>query len=206
MLDYFALLHAPRRPWLDLEGLKQKFLALSAEIHPDRAHNAGETEKAAAQRNFTELNAAWQCLREPKDRLGHLLELETGARPKDTRDVPPAAMDLFFEVGRICREADSFLAANSKTSSPLLQPGMFSEGMELTERLQRLQERIGRRRDEMLGELKGMNSVWEAAPEPGSASRAAALPLEELEGKYRMFSYIARWMGQIQERMARLSF
>jgi DnaJ-domain-containing protein 1 len=206
MLDYFVLLNAPRRPWLDVDGLKQRFLALSAETHPDRAHNAGAAEKAAAHRSFTELNAAWQCLREPKERLGHLLELEMGARPRDAQDVPQAAMELFFEVGRICREADVFLAARSKTSSPLVKAGMFGRGMELTERLQTLQRRIGARRDELMAELKGMNAAWEAAPEPGSASRAAALPLEELEGKHRMFSYIARWTGQIQERAAQLSF
>jgi curved DNA-binding protein CbpA len=206
MLDYFVLLNAPRRPWLDLEWLKERFLALCAQTHPDHTHNAGEAEKAAAQRGFTELNAAWQCLREPKERLGHLLELETGTRPGETQDVPAAAMDLFLEAGRVCREADVFLAARGKMSSPLLRAEKFGQGMELTERLQELEHRIGRRREELLGELEGMNAAWEAAPAPGSASRAAALPLEGLEGMCRMFSYMARWTGQIQERVARLSF
>jgi hypothetical protein len=203
-LDHFALLQEPRRPWLDPESLKQKFLTLSSGIHPD--HATGETEKAAATRDFADLNAAWQCLREPKDRLGHLLELELGARPRDTQDVPPGAMDLFFEVGRLCREADVFLAAKAKTSSPLLQAQMFSQGMELTDRLNELQQRINLRRDELLGQLQGMNAAWETAPPPGSASRSAALSLDTLEGVYRMFSYIARWTGQIQERVVQLSF
>jgi curved DNA-binding protein CbpA len=205
MLDYFVLLHAPRRPWLELESLKQSFLALSAQLHPDRTHNAGATEKAAAQRGFTELNAAWQCLREPKERLGHLLELETGTRPGETRDVPAAAMDWSFEVGRVCREADVFLAAKAKVSSPLLRAGKFAQGMELTGRLQELQRRIGTRRDELLAELHAMNKAWELALAPGAASRAAALPLAELEVQYRMFGYMARWTGQIQERVAELS-
>src|SRR5215472_9636832 len=76
MVDYFALLDEPRRPWLDAEPLKEKFLALSATVHPDRVHNLSETERAAAQERYTELNAAYQCLREPKERLHHLLELE----------------------------------------------------------------------------------------------------------------------------------
>src|SRR5438132_9046006 len=49
MIDYFALLHEPRRPWLDPDLLKQKFISLSAEVHPDRVHLAGEAEKHAAQ-------------------------------------------------------------------------------------------------------------------------------------------------------------
>jgi DnaJ-domain-containing protein 1 len=206
MLDHFALLHEPRRPWLDPELLKPKFLALSAQIHPDHASGAGETERAAATRSFAELNAAWQCLREPKDRLGHLLELELGARSQDAQDVPPAAMDLSFEVGRLCREADAFLAVKSQTASPLLKARMFGPGIDLTDRLHELQRRIGLRRDELLAELKTMNAAWESAPEPASASRPAALPLERLEGLHRMFSYIARWTGQIQERVVRLSF
>ena len=35
MTDYFNLLSEPRRPWLNPEALKQKFLNLSAEVHPD---------------------------------------------------------------------------------------------------------------------------------------------------------------------------
>jgi len=206
MLDYFALLNEPRRPWLDAELLKQKFLARSSEMHPDRSHQAGEREREAATRRFAEWNAAWQCLREPRDRLGHLLELELGARPADAQDVPPAAMDLFFETGRILREADVFLAAKGKTSSPLLKAQMFGQGMELTRRLNELQQVILRRRDELLAELPGLNAAWEAAPAAGSAGRAAALPLEPLERIYRMLCYLARWTGQIQERVVQLSF
>ena len=75
MTDYFAFFNEPRRPWLDAESLKQKFLALSATVHPDRVHNLGEVERAAAQERYTELNTAYNWLREPKERLQHLLQL-----------------------------------------------------------------------------------------------------------------------------------
>jgi DnaJ-domain-containing protein 1 len=205
MPDYFALLNEPRRPWLEAEPLKQKFLALSSEFHPDRACAVGEEERGAATRRFAELNAAWQCLREPNERLGHLLELESGARPAGTPDVPAAAMDLFFETGRLCREADAFLAARGKTSSPVVKAQMFGRGMELAGRLNDLQQVIARRQEELLAELRGLNAAWETAPAAGAAGRAAALPLEALERICRMLSYIARWTGQIQERVAQLS-
>jgi DnaJ-domain-containing protein 1 len=205
MPDYFALLNEPRRPWLEAEPLKQKFLTLSSEFHPDRACAAGEAERGAATRRFAELNAAWQCLREPKERLGHLLELESGARPAGTPDVPAAAMDLFFETGRLCREADAFLAVRGKTSSPVVKAQMFGRGMELAGRLNDLQQVIARSQEELLAELRGLNAAWETAPAAGAAGRAAALPLEALEGICRMLSYIARWTGQIQERVAQLS-
>jgi DnaJ-domain-containing protein 1 len=206
MLDYFALLEEPRRPWIDPDTLKRKFFALSADLHPDRVHASGETELAAANRNFADLNAAWQCLREPKERLGHLLELELGARPKDTQDVTPAAMELFFEVGQLCREADGFLSAKARTASPLLQAQMFGQGMALSERLAALRQRIQGRREELLGALQDLNAAWGSAQPPGSPGRAGALALDRLEGIYRMFSYLARWSGQIQERVVQLSF
>jgi len=103
MTDYFALLKEQRRPWIDPDLLRQKFLALSAEVHPDRVHGAQESEKRAAQERYAELNAAYNCLREPKERLAHLLELETGAKPKQVQNVPPDLMDAFMEITNICR-------------------------------------------------------------------------------------------------------
>src|SRR6266545_1175670 len=101
--NHFAVLNEPRRPWLDAELLKGKFLALSASVHPDRVHNLDEAKRAAAQEHYTELNAAYTCLREPKERLRHLLELELGALPKDIQRIPSELMDLSLEIGQACR-------------------------------------------------------------------------------------------------------
>jgi curved DNA-binding protein CbpA len=200
MVDAFALLNEPRRPWLDAEALKQKFLALSSAAHPDRVHSATDAEKQAANTRYADLNAAHNTLREPRDRLLHLLELECGAKPSDIQRIPPGTMDLFVEVGQLCRDADAFLAERAKVTSPLLKVQMFERGMEWTDKLQALQQRINARRDELATELQQMNSIWESAPPIGSPERAAALPLERLEQIYRVFSYIARWSEQIQER------
>jgi hypothetical protein len=83
---------------------------------------------------------------------------------------------------------------------------MFETGMAWTGKLNQLRQRIESRREELLAELKSMNAAWNTAPPPGSAGRAAALPLERLEQVYRVFSYMARWTEQIQERLVRLSF
>ena len=78
MTDYFALLNEPRRPWIDSEALKARFLVLTAEAHPDRVHNALPAKKKSAHERYTELNTAYLCLREPRESLRHLLELERG--------------------------------------------------------------------------------------------------------------------------------
>src|SRR5438445_6024436 len=198
MTDFFALLNEARRPWIDPDALKQKFLTHSTAVHPDRVHHEAEAERHAAHQRYTELNTAYNCLREPKERLRHLLELERGAKPQDIERIPPDMADSFFEVGKLCREADSFLAQRDRTTSPLLKAGMFEEGHERADKLQALQRKISARRDELLSELKAMNPAWET---PG-----AARPFDRLEEIYRLLGYFGRWSGQIQDRLMLLAF
>src|SRR6185436_6503653 len=185
MTDAFSLLNELRRPWLDAEALKQKFLPLSSAVHPDRTHNAPEAEKQQANQRYAELNAAHKTLREPRDRLLHLLELETGAKPSDIQRIPPGTMDLFVEVGQLCRDVDAFTAERANVSSPLVKVQMFQRGMEWTDKLQALQQRVAAKRDELTVELWKMNELWEAAPPIGSPERRGALPLERVEQIYR---------------------
>ena len=200
MTDFFALLNEPRRPWLDSDLLKEKFLALSATVHPDRVHSLGETERAAAQERYTGLNAAYNTLREPKDRVRHLLELELGALPKDIQRIPTELMDLSLEVGKACREADAFLAEKAKVTSPLLQVTFFERSDEFADISKALRQRLNATNERLLEELRQIDAAWQS----GSTPQKPLLPrLEEL---YRLFSYFARWTGQIQERIVRLSF
>lgn len=206
MPDSFSLLNEPRLPWLDADALKAKFHQFSAEVHPDRSHNAPEAEKAASNTRYAELNAAYNTLREPKDRLLHLLELELGGKPRDIQRIPPGTMDLFVEVGQTCRDVDAFLAGKADVTSPMLKVKFFQQSMVWTDSLQKLQQKINALRDSLVAELQQLNAVWLSAPAIGSAERAKALPLERLEQIYRAFSYVARWSEQLQERTVQLAF
>ena len=186
------------------EPLKAQFLALSSAVHPDRLHNAGEQERKAATDRYSVLNAAYNCLRDTKERLGHLLQLELDAKPGDVQKIPSTAMDLFMEVGNTLREVDTFLAQKAKVTSPLIKAQMFQSAMDWTDRLNALQQRINGKREWVLEELRAMNAAWEAAPAKGS-QRAAALPLGRLEEIYREISFIGRWTEQIQQRIVQLS-
>ena len=202
MIDCFALLQEPRRPWLDSGELKQKFLALSAQLHPDRVHHASEPEKMAAQQRYAELNAAYQRLRDSKERLFHLLELELGARPQQVRQIPAELMDLSLEVAGLCRQTDAFLSEKSRTSSPLLRVQMFERGQEWTEKLTELQKQIQSRQEALVEELKRLDAEWERA-EKAEGDNATLQRLEEL---WRLFGFCGRWSVQLQERIVQLSF
>ena len=201
MTDYFALLNEPRRPWLDADLLKQKFLALASDAHPDRVHNAGESEKAEVTQRYALLNAAYNCLAEPKLRLLHLLELELGAKPKDIQTIPTALADLFAEVATTCRNTDTFLVEKNKATSPLLQVQLFERGQDWVEKLNVLQRKLNDLREKLTSELKSLDAQWISAE--ATSRREILLKLEEL---YRLFGYFNRWNNQIQERVVQLSF
>jgi curved DNA-binding protein CbpA len=200
-MDNFALLNESRRPWLDADLLKQKFLTLSGSVHPDKIHSASDEEKSASAKKFAELNVAYNCLAEPKLRLLHLLELELGAKPKEIQQIPAALADLFAEVANNCRSADSFLAEKSKVTSPLLLVQMFERGHDWVEKLNLLQRKLNELREKLLGELKSLDAQWISTE---AISRKNILP--KLEELYRLFGYFNRWNNQIQERVVQLSF
>jgi curved DNA-binding protein CbpA len=204
-VDAFSLLQEPRRPWLDLDLLKRRFHDLSAPLHPDRVHSAPEAERQAANARYADLNAAFQALKEPRDRLPLLYELETGSRPKDIQRIPPGTMELFVEIGQACRDADAFLQRKSEATSPMLKLQLMQEGLNWLDRFQELQRRVNERREVLMAELLSLNPAWEQAPPPGDPARPAALPLERLEQVYRALSYVDRWTGQIQERSVQLA-
>ena len=205
MTDAFALLGEERRPWMDADVLKDRFQAMSGPLHPDRFHGAPEAERTAVGHRYADLNSAYQTLKEPRDRLLHLLELELGGKPKDIQRIPPGTMDLFVEVGQTCRDCDEFLKKKATATSPMLRLQVMQAGMEWTDRLLDLQGRIRAVGDRLGSELSGLNAVWAAAPPLGDANRPAALPLERLEQIYRAFSYVARWTSQLQERVVQLA-
>ena len=197
MTDYFALLTETRRPWLDADTLKTMFFAVSSEVHPDRVHNASESDKLVANQRYTELNAAYQCLREPRSRIRHLLELELGAKPSDLTNVPDDLMELFFAVGKAFREVDAFLGEKAQATSPLIQVQLFERGMERVEQLNELSHKISPRREALLEELKTLDADWQS----GKSTQT-----DRLLSIWRLLSFYERWLAQIQERVAQLSF
>ena len=106
-MDAFALLEEPRRPWLDAAALKEKFLSRSAEPHPDKFTDP--VEKEAAQTLFADLNRGHETLRDPKQRLQHLLTHERGEKPADVHD-----------MGDAVTRSHGRAASSSITSSPTI--------------------------------------------------------------------------------------
>ena len=201
MKDLFALLGVPRRPWLEADLLKERFLSLSGDCHPDRIHQATDTEKNAAQERFTELNGAYQSLLDPRERLLHLAELELGKRTADVQGIPSDLMTLFLEVGKVCREADALLAQKNVETSPLLKVQMFGRAQDQIGELRVVQQQVAQSRERLLGEIRELDCGWDTMDANERGSRLARL--QEIAG---LMNYSKKWNAQIEERIVRLSF
>ena len=98
-MDHFSLFGLPRKLWIEMPGLEQKFLQLSWKLHPDNFVNASAEEQADSLKRSSELNDAYRVLRDPVARVEYLLEIE-GARKEgeQKQQAPPELLEEVFEL------------------------------------------------------------------------------------------------------------
>lgn len=214
MTDHFAVLGEARRPWLEEDALKERFLELTSQHHPDVAHaaNAADAANEAGQSgqptavDFSAINLAYQTLRDPRARLRHLLELEleaagenASAEPK--HQAPPEAINaLFARMGTIKMKSDTFLqkrgAATSAVAKALLLPEQFALQEELEEWLAELEgERLAN-----LALLPSLDTLWLAGRSHPQHKEVVAT----LGQMVQLFGYLDRWIAQIRELLVKL--
>ena len=198
MTDYFALLNQTRRPWLDADSLKQEFLALSSLTHPDRFHNSTTGEKTFASDQFAALNSAYQCLKEHRDRLRHLVHLELGRNPGDLKHVPEAMADAFMQIAAACRRAAPLVEGKKRMQSPLLQASFFQQVQPELESLEKLQQRVTGMQADALEQMRKLDAAWISSTD----REPLVLKLEELA---QILGFHSRWLAQLQETHLRLT-
>jgi DnaJ-class molecular chaperone len=186
----FALFDLEPAPALDVAALKEQFARATAESHPDKFAHEGGSEKAEAGARYAALNQAYQTLIDPRARLLALYELTKGAKPSDIQRIPPGTMDLFKEVGEMCRELDGFLELKKATTNHLEKAGLMTEELELQDRLTELRMKLEQFAATVEAELTALDTRW----------RSSDKDLAALEAVYRKYSYVARWRQQLEER------
>ena len=108
-MNAFDLFGLPFQFKLDTAQLRKSFLSLSGQIHPDRNPDLLAEE---AGRRTSELNAAYEILRNPDKRLEHILELSGALGPASEREktpiqLPPGFLMETMEINEALMEADS---------------------------------------------------------------------------------------------------
>ena len=185
MIDYFALLQQPRRPWLDAEKLKETYRRLTIVSHPDRQ------SAAEAPSDFSAINEAYRVLLDPKLRVQHLLKLE--GMPTDAGIVPETLSDIFLETGALIQDIHRVLTRTTTTSlsKALMQPEVAEKQKLATDLLEKLHGMY----NGALQELQSVDHIW-------MSSHEIAQELTELSSK---LAYLTRWIAQLEERRFQLS-
>jgi DnaJ-domain-containing protein 1 len=186
----FTLFELEPAPTLDAAALKERFARATSESHPDKFAQAPEAERLAVEVRYTALNQAYQTLIDPRARLLALYELTKGEKPRDIQRIPPGTMDLFKEVGEMCRELDEFLERKRVTTGRLEKAGLLSGELALQDSLVALRMKLEQFGATVDAEIAALDARW----------RAGDKDLNALEAVYRKYSYLSRWRQQLEER------
>ena len=195
MTDFFALLGQPRQPWLDPMALQQAFHALTLRAHPDAM--AGKAGAADAEADFAQVNEAYRVLQDPKRRLQHLLNLE--GQPPSAADgqVPEEIAEIFPTVAAATQEAERAQQKAAVTTNPLSRSLLRGEFLQADRRIDEALSLLLRLRAEAESDLEGLNGIF--------AEMAASDRCSALRRLYLRFSYLTRWIDQLQEKRTQLS-
>lgn len=107
--DPFVELGVDRRFDLDADDLRRRFLAASAEHHPDRFSDP--LEQADAVETMSRLTDAFRVLSDPELRARELLRLSGQEAEGDRDKLPP---DLLMEVMEVREELESAVEASNQ--------------------------------------------------------------------------------------------
>ena len=116
--DYFAMFEIPRKLWLEMGALEQKFLQLSWKLHPDNFVNATPAEREISLKRSSELNDAYRTLRDPVARVEYLLSIE-GMRKEgaNKQQAPANLLEEVFELNEFLDELREVRASGGDTAT-----------------------------------------------------------------------------------------
>jgi molecular chaperone HscB len=164
--DYFAIFSLPRKLWIEMGALEQKFLQMSWKLHPDNFVNASEAERESSLRRSSELNDAYRTLKEPVARVEYLLAIE-GARKEgeQKQQVPPELLEEVFELNESLDELREGKPAGGDLAV-------------LKQRLESAQKNFQQKLEEVDAELFKVAKEWDATVDV-EASGTSARPERE---------------------------
>jgi len=170
-VDYFAFFGLPYKLNLDTAQLERDFYALSRKLHPDVNSRGDLPEQEWSLEKTSQLNDAYRTLKEPISRTEYLLRLQgvqleeqskaatdearkTGSAKKQV--VPPDLLEEVFELNMQLEE----LRANKK---------LGEDDPTLERDLSGAKQHLASKQSEMLKELSGTWSEWDALVDRVSA-------------------------------------
>jgi molecular chaperone HscB len=188
-LDHFVLFGLPRKLWIEMAGLEQKFLQLSWKLHPDKFVNAAADEQERSLKRSSEVNDAYRVLRDPVARVEYLLEIE-GARKEGEhkQQAPPELLEEVFELNESLDE----LREAKENGADL---GALKSRLESAEKS--FQEKLG----EVDQHLQVAAQQWDAAVEVNAGDNDRKAIMVRLNELLNRRSYIRNLVNNVQKEL-----
>jgi molecular chaperone HscB len=187
--DYFAIFGLPRKLWIEMNGLEQKYLQLSWKLHPDNFVNATEEERELSLRRSSELNDAYRTLRDSVARVEYLLGLEN--MRKEGEHKQQAASELLEEVFELNESLDELREAKSA-------------GDDLTalkSRLESAEKNFGEKLAEVDTQLQATAREWDAAVDANADEPARKKLMTRMNELLNRRSYIRNLVVNVQKEL-----
>jgi molecular chaperone HscB len=186
-VDYFAIFGLPRKLWIEMSSLEQKFLQLSWKLHPDNFVSASEQERELSLKRSSELNDAYRTLRDPVGRVEYLLGIE-GARKEGEhkQQAPTELLEEVFELNESLDELREAKSAGGDLSALKARLESAEKGF---------QEKLG----EVDAQLQSAAREWDVAVQGEAAARKKVMAtLNELLNRR---SYIRNLVTNVQKEL-----
>jgi molecular chaperone HscB len=189
-IDHFALFDLPRKLWIEMSGLEQKFLQLSWKLHPDNFVNASAEEQERSLKHSSEVNDAYRVLRDPVARVEYLLEIE-GARKEGEhkQQAPPELLEEVFELNESLDEL-----REAKDSGGDLAA--------LKSRLESAQHNFQEKLDEVDEQLQVAAQQWDAAVDANAGDNDRKAIMVRLNELLNRRSYIRNLVNSVAKELA----
>jgi molecular chaperone HscB len=186
-VDYFAIFGLPRKLWIEMSALEQKFLQMSWKLHPDNFVNASEEERDLSLKRSSELNDAYRTLRDPVGRVEYLLAIE-GARKEGEhkQQAPPELLEEVFELNESLDELRDAKASGGDLAA-------------LKSRLESAEKCFQQKLGEVDVQLQAAAREWDAALEADASTRKKIMA--KLNDLLNRRSYIRNLVTNVQKEL-----
>ncbi len=187
--DYFAMFELPRKLWIEMSALEQKFLQLSWKLHPDNFVGATEQEREISLQRSSELNDAYRTLRDPIARVEYLLAIEgTRKNGENKQQAPPELLEEVFELNESLDELREAKAEGSDTAS-------------LRHRLEAAEKNFEEKLKDVDSALQSKAREWDNAIEAGAGEPDRGKIMAQLNELLNRRSYIRNLVVNVQKEL-----
>src|SRR5271154_5612519 len=188
-LDHFALFGLPRKLWIEMAGLEQKFLQMSWKLHPDNFVNAPADEQELSLKRSSELNDAYRVLRDPVARVEYLLGIENMRKEGEHKQLAPP--ELLEEVFELNESLDELREAKSS--------GGDLAALKL--RLESAEKNFGEKLSGVDAQLQAAAREWDAAVDASADEAARKKIMTRLNELLNRRSYIRNLVVNVAKEL-----